>query len=298
MQSASSWFTAGRFAKYLKAAFLYHWNLLAFGGGMAFALVSGLPGVFCPLVLAAEVAYLGLLGAHSKFQRYVDAQGAETARDQQGLSTDKALRQILAALPPQSVQRFEALRSRCLELRQIALGLKDPTRAESSMPLEELQVVGLDRLLWTFLRLSFTQYMLERFLLRTNEGQIKRTIENLEQSLKRLNAGPEGQKQKVRKATEDNLQTCRDRLANLQKARENSELVQLEIDRLENKICSLSELAINRQEPDFIVQQVDEVASSMVQTERTMNELQFATGLAVDEAVPQIVQRETVRAKA
>jgi hypothetical protein len=129
-------------------------------------------------------------------------------------------------------------------------------------------------------------------------AQIKQTIENLEQSLKRLNEGPEGQKQKIRKATEDNLQTCRDRLANLQKARENSELVQLEIDRLENKICSLSELAINRQEPDFIVQQVDEVASSMVQTERTMNELQFATGLAVDEAVPQIVQREPARAKA
>jgi hypothetical protein len=277
---------------------LYHWNLLAFGGGLAFALMSGLPDVFGPLILAAEVAYLGLLGAHPKFQRYVDAHGSETARDQQALSTDKALQQILAALPSPSVQRFEALRSRCLELRQIALGLKDPTRAESSMPLEELQAVGLDRLLWTFLRLLFTQHMLERFLQRTNEAQIKRTTENLEQSLKRLNEGPEGQKQKIRKATEDNLQTCRDRLANLQKAHENSELVQLEIDRLENRICSLSELAINRQEPDFIVQQVDEVASSMVQTERTMNELQFATGLAVDEAVPQIVQRETARAKA
>jgi hypothetical protein len=148
------------FAKYLKAAFVYHWNLLAFGGGMAFALLSPLPGVFCPLVLAAEAAYVGLLGAHSKFQRYVDAQGAKTAQDQQAVTTSKALEQILTTLPPRSVQRFEALRSRCLELRQIAVGLKDPTRAETAMPLEELQIAGLDRLLWTFLRLLFTQHML------------------------------------------------------------------------------------------------------------------------------------------
>jgi hypothetical protein len=90
------------------------------------------------------------------------------------------------------------------------------------------------------------------------------------------------------------LETSRSRLINYQKARDNSELVNLEIERLENKIRSLSELAINRQEPDFISSQVDQVANSMVQTERTMNELQFATGLAIDEEVPQLVQRQTV----
>jgi hypothetical protein len=164
------------------------------------------------------------------------------------------------------------------------------------LPLEELQLAGLDRLLWTFLRLLFTQHMLERFFQKTPEAQIKRTIENLESSLKRMANGPDDpQKQKIRRAVEDNLETSRARLANLQKARDNSDLVQLEIDRLENKICSLSELAVNRQEPDFIVRQVDQVASSMVQTERTMNDLQFATGLAVDEEVPQLLQRERVR---
>jgi hypothetical protein len=38
-------------------------------------------------------------------------------------------------------------------------------------------------------------------------------------------------------------------------------------------------MAVNRQEPDFISGQVDQVASSMLETERTMNELRFATGL-------------------
>jgi hypothetical protein len=139
--------------------------------------------------------------------------------------------------------------------------------------------------------------MLQRFLQRTGDVPIKKTIDDLEQNLKRLPEGTDDlQTQKIRRTIEDNLETSRARLANLQKARDNSELVQLEIDRLENKICSLSEMAVNRQEPDFIVQQVDQVASSMVTTERTMNELQFATGLPVDEAVPQLVQRATVQA--
>ena len=88
-------------------------------------------------------------------------------------------------------------------------------------------------------------------------------------------AGANDKQQRVRKALEDNLQTSRDRLANLQRARDNFELVKLEIDRLENKIRSLSELAVNRQEPDYISGQVDQVAASMMETEKTMNELQI-----------------------
>jgi hypothetical protein len=66
----------------------------------------------------------------------------------------------------------------------------------------------------------------------------------------------------------------------------------VEIEHLENKIRTLSELAINCQEPDFIIGQVDQVVDGMVQTERTMDELRFATGLdAGDEAVPEILRR-------
>jgi chemotaxis protein histidine kinase CheA len=282
----------------LKTAFLYHWNLLAFGAALGFAVVSGFAVGLVPLVLAGEIAYLGFLGTHPRFQKFVLAQKAKEEREQGKTGGADGLARIMSTLPPKMVQRFESLRTRCLELRQIAVGLKDPTQADAPMPLEELQVAGLDRLLWTFLRLQFTQHMLERFFTRTNEEQIDKTIQNLEQSLRNQSAGADDpQHQKIKKALEDNLQTSRERLANLQKARSNSELVRLEIDRLENKIQSLSEMAINRQEPDYIVHQVDQVASSMVQTERTMNDLQFATGLAAEEEVPQLLQRQTIAAK-
>ena len=46
------------------------------------------------------------------------------------------------------------------------------------------------------------------------------------------------------------------------RVRFHGELVRLEIDRLENKIISLSELAVNRQEPGYVTSQVDQVAAS------------------------------------
>jgi predicted Holliday junction resolvase-like endonuclease len=101
--------------------------------------------------------------------------------------------------------------------------------------------------------------------------------------------------QRVRKALEDNLQTSRDRLANLQRARDNFELVKLEIDRLENKIRSLSELSVNRQEPDYISGQVDQVAASMMETEKTMNDLRFVTGLDTVDEAPSLLQNEIVQ---
>lgn len=286
------------FAKYLKAAFGNRWNLLAFLGSMGFAALSGVPDVVMPLVLAAEVAYLGLLGTHPKFQSYVDAQTAKAQRQQTTASAEQSLKEILSSLPRPSVARFKELRDRCLELRRIATQLQAADK-EGGGHLEQFQAAGLDRLLWIYLRLLFTEYALGQFLERTERRGIESEIALLEERLKPLaSASPGSQQEKMRITLEDNIQTCRDRLANHQKARDNFELVRLEIDRLENKIKSLSELAINRQEPDFISGQVDQVATSMVDAERTMNELQFATGLRpADEAVPELLERATVNSR-
>lgn len=281
------------FANYLKAAFVNRWNLLAVFGSLGFAALSGVGDVAAPLILAAEAAYLGLLGAHPKFQSYVDAQAAKAAGEHNSLAAEKTLQEIMASLPRDSVQRFKQLRDRCHELRQIALKLKSADASAVGGRLEQFQVAGLDRLLWIYLRLLFTEYALGEFLKRTQRRDIEAEIAELEERLKPLASAAEASpREKMRATLQDNLQTCRDRLANYEKARENFELVRLELDRLENKIKSLSEMAINRQEPDFISGQVDQVASSMLDAEKTMNDLQFATGLHTqEEAVPSLMQR-------
>jgi hypothetical protein len=284
------------FGKYLKAALLNPWNLLALLGSMGFAALSPMPDVLLPVVIAVEVAYLGLIGTHPKFQKYVEAQDAKAQRQGGKVTAEQARQRIVAALPKPLLHRFETLRARCREFLHIAEQLRDPQGSSSPLPLEELQTAGLDRLLWIYLRLLHTQFSLESFLQKTGERDISDDIRNLEQRLAELpptSADP--QREKVRKALEDNLDTCRTRLGNFRKAHDNYELVKLEIDRLENKITALSELAVNRHEPDFVSGQVDEVASSMVQTERTMSELQFLTGLETsDSEVPTMLGRESI----
>lgn len=275
------------FGRYLQAAFLGHWNLLVFLGGSAAALLSGYGDVLLPLVLAGELTYVGLLGSHSKFQRYVDAQKEKSERDETEVTSQQSLRYILGSLPQEALQRFSSLRAQCLELRQIALDLKRPGMSAADMPLDQLQLSGLDKLLWIHLRLLYTRYALAKFLQKTSDEQIKKNIQTLEQQIAALPTDEtDPRRQRVRAALQDNLETSRSRLANLAKAQENCQFIGLEIDRLENKIRSLSEMAINRQEPEFISSEVDHVASSMVDTERTMNELQFATGLETAESEP------------
>jgi hypothetical protein len=283
------------FGKYLKAAFLNHWNLLCFLGGTGFALLSGRPDVLLPVVAAGEITYVGLLGSHPKFQSYVDAQEAKLKRDETSVASQQTLQQILRTLPPDLLQRFQSLRTQCLELRQIAVDLRRPGMGAADVPLDQLQLAGLDRLLWIHLRLLYTQNAVAKFLTKTSADQIQQSITDLEQQIKQLPAGDKDSRHdRILAALQDNLDTSRARLANLAKARDNYQLIKLEIDRLENKIRSLSEMAVNRQEPEFISSEVDHVASSMVDTERTMNELQFATGLGTaDNEPPELLRSRT-----
>ena len=61
---------------------------------------------------------------------------------------------------------------------------------------------------------------------------------------------------------------------------------------------ALAELGVNRQEPDYISSQVDTVARSLLDTEQTMNDLHFATGLGpLNDETPDIIQQRVVQAE-
>jgi hypothetical protein len=290
---------------YLKAAFFAGPEVPGLGrvpvnvlGVAAFGALGVLNPGFWLLGMAGEVVYLFSLAGHPRFRKYVDAQKAKSARERRGRQEsprDDTVQRIVRELPPAAIRRFEALRHNCQELQQIAAQLRDPEHADFGAPLEDLQLAGLDRLLWIYLRLLFTQHMLDRVFQSTSAEQIVQEIRGLEQQLRAT--GDDSKKDKLRKTLEDSLETCRQRLTTFEAAREKGDLVRLELDRLENKIRSLNEMAVSRHEPNFIAGQVDQVAASMVQTERTMQELQFATGLATEDEVPQLLQRPTLTAR-
>ncbi len=69
------------------------------------------PDVVLPLVLAGEIAYVGLLGTHPKFQSYVDAQAAKVAPRSEFRGQPADARPYPESLPQELLQRFQTLRT-------------------------------------------------------------------------------------------------------------------------------------------------------------------------------------------
>jgi hypothetical protein len=264
--------------KAVKTAFMYRWNLLAFLGGVGAALLSGHPDIFLPLVGAAEMTYLGGMVSFPKFRKAVAREGYQSPNFAEEPKKDPAatLAALVTTLPPESRKRFDMLRARCLEMREIAQGVRGRTGAATG---ETIHTPALDRLLWVFLRLLVSQNSLKRFLGATSEAELQKRAGDLQTRLEAVKVGGD---ERLLDSLTDSLAVAELRLENYQKARANAEFVEIELDRIEAKIQALTEMSINRHDPDFLSSQVDAAAESMTQTETTITELQNITGL-VDE---------------
>jgi hypothetical protein len=98
--------------------------------------------------------------------------------------------------------------------------------------------------------------------------------------LRKSLAAAQGGDERIARSLQDSVASGELRLDNYGRARKNAEFVSVELDRIEGKIQALAEMAVNRQDPDFLSSQVDSAADSMRQTEKAVSELQHLTGLA------------------
>lgn len=281
---------------YIRKAFSNQWNLLGLVGGIGFSLLSGSPEIGLPLVIAAEVAWLGIVGTHPRFQQYVDVSENEVVRSLNAAVTDDRKRKILAALPHALQKRFAELLTQCDELRSISQGYHAANNATEDGTVSQLRVNGLDRLLWLYLKLLYTEYSLNRFFETTGIEQIQQEMKQLKERLTREQERDVGtQRDRIIATLQDNRQACEQRQANFQQARDSYELVRAEQQRLETRIRALAEMSIRLGDPETISSQVDTVAGSVVETEKTLEDLKFVTGLStIDETVPEMIPREKV----
>jgi hypothetical protein len=261
-------------------------------------------GVLVPLVAAGELLYLAGLVSVPRFRAAIDAKvhaaGQPTAPAEVAGQAPVSLVAMLSGLPPEARSRFERLHARCLEMRGIAAGVRGAAGSQSSA--EEIRTPGLDRLLWLFLRLLVSKTALDRFLGTMSETEISTRLVELRRSLAAAQAttgGKPGADERIARSLQDSIASGELRLDNYGRAKKNAEYVSLELDRIEGKIQALAEMAVNRQDPDFLSSQVDSAAESMRQTEKAVGELQHLTGLADQlEEPPAILQsdlREVLR---
>lgn len=284
---------------YVKKAFTWRWNLLVFGGGVVAALLSGAPDVALPLVAAAELVYLGGLTAAPKFRAAVEAElHARKAPAQQAERAQQSLGQLLAGLAPARRDRFQRLLTRCLDMKRIAAGVRGHSGEAGR---EVVATPALDRMLWAFARLLWSQQALERFVKSTDHESIKERIAELEQKVAELRAAgtpqadgstkPAPDDEKILRSLVDSLATAELRSDNVQKAQRNAEFVDVELDRIEGKIQALVEMSVGHEDADAFGSQVDSVAESIEHTEDAIREMRSITGLQsdVDEVAPSIL---------
>jgi hypothetical protein len=266
-------------AAYLKEAFMFRWNLLLFLGGTAAAALTPLAPVLLPLVAAGELTYLTGLVSVPRFRAAIDAKahaaGKSGAAATGPVPPPATLVSTLGGLPADARARFERLHARCLEMRGIAAGVRGASGEERSSA-EEIRTPGLDRLLWLFLRLLLSKAALDRFLRTMNEQDITTRLADLRKNLEAAQASGD---ERIVKSLQDSVAMSELRLDNYARAKKNGDFVSVELDRIEGKIQALAEMAVNRQDPDFLSSQVDSAAESMRQTEKAVTELQHLTGM-------------------
>ena len=284
--------------KYIKAAFANRWNLLGLAGGVGFSVLSGHPEVGLPLVAAAEVAWLGFVGTHPKFRKSVDMHEYQQSSLVNAEAAETKMRRMLATLSRGAQQRFQKLMDQCEELRKITGQFQAGHGAlDTDGILGDVRLEGLDKLLWLFLKLLYTEHSLNRFFETTTIDEIEQEIRGLKARLEReTSRPPQQQRDRIMATLQDSLQTCEERRRNFEQARDSFELVKAEQKRLENKIRSLAEMGISKGDPAMLSNQVDSVAGSIQETELALSELEFVTGFSTadEEAVPEIFTRKVV----
>lgn len=271
------------FGTYVKAVFNNRWNLLFLAGGVVASLISGHADVCLALVAAAELAFVTATASNPRFQRSVDSRAGavDAARSNEALL--RRFSQLYYALTGEAQEQFNRMRKRCEALRP-SLQL-DAAPADAHIDsFAQSQAAGVDKLLWVYLKLLHTKITLDRFLKTTDEGEILNLEKTTRQRLEALpKDSPDELTAKKRRSLEDTLATATARRENLKRAKDNCEFVQLELERIAAKLTALSEMAVNRQDPGQITNEVDDVARSVEGTEQAINELQSFTGLSKED---------------
>ncbi len=284
------------FGEYMKEAFRNRWNLLFLGGATLAALISGRPDIGLPIVGALELGALVWAANNPRFQRAIYSRIGAVEAQRSNEAMMKRYDQLYRALDPASQEAFDALRARCESLRLLA----ERSAADKNAGLDLItreQLAGLNRLLWVYLKLLHTRSTLDHFFRTTDQADLEKQLDAAKQRLASIpENATDGLEQKKRRSVEDTVTTIAARLENVQRARHNYEFVNLELERVKAKLEAVAELAINRQDPASVTDQVDDAARSVEATEQALNEMQAITGIGIDDLqAPAIIASHRVR---
>jgi hypothetical protein len=259
---------------YLKRAFVYHWNLGLLAMAVAGSLLSPWPDAMLPLVGALEALYLGGLVGLPKFREAIDAEAnAGRQRD----SATPSIIDLIAGLGLDAQTRFNALRHRCAQMQSLANDLRGPDTMGDVAG--SMRTSGLNQLLWGFLRLLHHQAALGKLLASMDGADITLRSKQIADGLAKARAAND---ERLVHSFEERAATAAARLEHYDRTRKDLAFVGAELDRIEDKIQALSEMAVNQSDANALSTQIDATAASMQATESRLSEFQASSAVFPD----------------
>ena len=258
----------------LKRAFAWHWHLLGLGSALAVAVVSGVPVLWLPFLLAAEVGYLGFLGLNPRFQNVL--KGQQKMPPPLPVDPRQRFQQLMAFLSPADAQRFESLRQRCLELVDLRRSMAPK---EGAPGVADFRGESLDRMLWLFLKLLHQRSGLQKFLGATQREPIEAELKAAEQQLAAAQQRDQAAglpESRLSTSIRDRVTTIRERLDNFRQAGDGLELVTAEIDKTEQQITHLCEVGMTTSDSAGLSVQIDTISQSLQSSEKIFAQTSYS----------------------
>ena len=243
--------------------------------------VFGFLGVLNPgfwiIGLGCELAYLGWLGTHPRFQRLVDGRRLLDERRR----WQERLYDLLRRLPQEDQQRYRALQSRCESII-------DQQAGAAAVPAGvQEQSEGLARLMWIYLGLLLTRESIKKIMHESASSQedasqqeidqIEARIGKLQQRLKQPAVGED-----LRKSLTGQIEILQQRLEKRREAAEKLVFLEAELARIEQQVDLLREQAVLSTDPEVVSQRIDQIATTLGGTNQWIRDQQKIYGAMED----------------
>ena len=235
----------------------------------------GLLGILNPgfwiIGAGCELAYLGWLGTHPRFQNLVTG---DRLLDEQRRWQSKVY-QLIRQLPPEDQDRYRTLESRCKSI------LEQQAQLSLSPGLAE-QGEGLGRLVWIYLRLLLTREGIRK-IVRESSGtadeaaQMKERIEKLQQQLQQPSITDD-----LRKSLTAQIEILQQRQDKKKEAVEKLAFLDAELTRIQEQVELLREQAVLSTDPEIVSQRIDQVTTTLGGTNQWIRDQQKIYGAMED----------------
>jgi len=237
-----------------------------------FGFLGALNPGFWIIGLGCELAYLGWLGTHPRFQNLVT--GDHLLEEQRHWQTK--VYDLIRQLPPEDQQRYRALEARCKNIldQQSQLGLS-PGLAE--------QGEGLGKLVWIYLRLLLTREAIRKILRDStsasadDSAHMKERIEKLQQQLQQPSTTED-----LRKSLTAQLEILQQRQEKKREAVDKLAFLDAEITRIQEQVELLREQAVLSTDPEVVSQRIDQVTTTLGGTNQWIRDQQKIYGAMED----------------